>query len=112
MLQSYPPRERAELRGVADHAGVDLVVGHPDGGVVAGGLLAALGQQILDALVDVRHPLLLLRSRRGVHGEGLRRRKGGVWETAIKTLIYVAKRLLPYAGADVARNNFDRILKI
>lgn len=63
--------ENVELGLGAHHADDGLRVRHPDGRVFVGGLLAALFQQIFDALVDVSHPLLLLCSRGSVDGEGL-----------------------------------------
>ena len=55
---TYSSVENVELGLGADHANYGLGVRHPDSRVFVGGLLAALLQQIFDALVDVGHPLL------------------------------------------------------
>jgi hypothetical protein len=55
---TYSSVENVELGLGAHHADDGLRVRHPDGRVFVGGLLAALFQQIFDALVDVSHPLL------------------------------------------------------
>ncbi len=59
-LLTYPPVHQAELRLFAHHAYGCLRVGHPDGSplVLAGRLLTALVNQVLDALVYVCHPFL------------------------------------------------------
>ena len=44
---------------------------YPDRSVAVRRLLPRLPDQVLDALPDVRHPLLLLGGRGGVHGEAL-----------------------------------------
>ena len=57
---THPPVEHGELTLLADHADGGRGVGDPDGGALAlvRRLLAALLDEVLDALFDVRHPLL------------------------------------------------------
>ena len=70
---THPPVEHGELHLLAHHAVGSRRVGDPDGGslALARRLLAALLDEVLDALFDVGHPLLLLGGRGGVHGERL-----------------------------------------
>ena len=70
---THPPVEHGKLRLLAHHAVWSRGVGDPDGGslALARRLLAALLDEVLDALFDVGHPLLLLGGRGGVHGERL-----------------------------------------
>ena len=53
-------------------------------------LLAAFGDEILDAFFDVGHPLLLLRGGGRVHGEGL---AAGADEPAVAELALVFQGL-------------------
>jgi hypothetical protein len=55
---AYPSIEDVELGLLANHADDSLAVRHPDGGVFVGRLFAALLKKVLDAFVDVSHPLL------------------------------------------------------
>lgn len=68
----YPPHEHRELRLLAVHAHVRLVVRHPNGRMKSGRCFAALAQQIFYTLVDVRHPLLLLGVSGRIHGKRFR----------------------------------------
>ena len=61
IFRTYSSVENVKLGLSADHADDGLGVRHPNSRVFVGGLLAALLQQIFDALVDVCHPLLLTR---------------------------------------------------
>ena len=70
---THPPVEHGELGLLAHHAVWSRGVWDPDCGALALArrLLAAPLDEVLDALFDVGHPLLLLGGRGGVHGERL-----------------------------------------
>ena len=55
---AHPPVDQVELCLFVDHADGGFGVRDPDCSVFVGRLLAAFLDQVLDALVDVGHPLL------------------------------------------------------
>lgn len=79
-----------ELDFLAAHADGGLRVRHPDGGMLTRWRLAALLQEVADALADVAHPLGLLGGGGGVDGEGL---GGRLDEPAVAQVALVGHRV-------------------